>query len=188
MAMNKCEPHDPQGIRRKCIDRFWSRVDDADGDANQCWHFQGSVANHGYPNYWYMSDTQLDSEGRPRKRYITAHRFSALIDSTMGVKINDADACVMHHCDNKTCVNPYHLTVGTQLENIRDMMSKGRYNLSVVLGENNGNAKLTEDIVRQCRQRYAAGGVTYTQLAKEFGVFSETMRRSVIGETWSHIK
>ena len=188
MALKVAEPHDPKGIRRKCLDRFWDRVDDADGDANQCWEFRGHVANHGYPNFWYISETQLDPEtGKPRKRYITAHRFSALIEPRLGTKINAQGACVMHHCDNKTCVNPNHLTVGTQKDNIHDMLAKGRENYVCKKGSENGRAKLTELQVREMRSLYVPGVVTYREIGEQYNV-SEDSVRYAITKGWKHVK
>ena len=187
MALKVAEPHDPKGIRRKDLERFWSRVDDADGDANQCWEFRGHVANHGYANYWYISQTQLDAEGKPRKRYITAHRFSALIEPRIGTKINAQGACVLHRCDNKLCVNPNHLSVGTQLDNIQDMISKGRDNYKSYVGEKNGMSKLTEQQVREMRSLYTPGVVTYKQIGEQYGVTEDAVRY-VVQKGWKHVK
>lgn len=188
MPMIQAEPHDPKGIRRKDLERFWNRVDDADGDANQCWIFNGPVANHGYANFWYMSETQLDPvTGKNRKRYITAHRFSALIEPRLGTKINAQGACVMHHCDNKVCVNPNHLTVGTQKENIHDMIAKGRTNYVAPIGEANGKSKLTEAQVKEIRSLYKPGVVSYRQIAEQYGMHEDSIRYAVnIG--WKHVK
>jgi len=187
MALKVAEPHDPKGIRRKDLERFWQRVDDADGDANQCWEFQGHVANHGYGNYWYISETQLDAEGKPRKRYITAHRFSALIEPRIGTKINAQGACVIHHCDNKICVNPNHLTVGTQADNMQDMIAKGRSNYTIYEGEANGRSKLTEQAVREIRSLYQPGVVTCKQLGEQYGVTEDAVRY-VLKKGWKHVK
>ena len=187
MALKVAEPHDPKGIRRRCLNRFWQRVDDADGDANQCWIFNGPVANHGYPNYWYMSESQLDSEGKPRKRYITAHRFSALIEPRLGTKINEPGACVIHHCDNKLCVNPNHLTVGTQKENVHDMLAKGRDNYQAILGESNGKSKLTDQQVREIRKLYVPGKITYAKVGELYGITGDAVRY-VVTRGWKHVK
>ena len=188
MPMIQAEPHDPRGLRRKDLERFWSKVDDADGDANQCWIFNGHVANHGYANFWYISDTQLDPEtGKPRKRYITAHRFSALIEPRLGTKINAQGACVMHHCDNKLCVNPHHLSVGTQKDNIHDMIAKGRTNYVANYGEANGRSKLTAAEVRQIRALYEVGDTTHRKLGAQFNV-SEDAVRYAINAGWKSVK
>jgi hypothetical protein len=79
---------------------------------------------------------------------------------------------VMHTCDNRRCVNVDHLRVGTHLDNMRDMVAKGRH----PHGLTNGRHRLTDDDVREIRHRYAttdtkttvaalAGGRTWKQVA-----------------------
>jgi len=62
--------------------------------------------------------------------------------------------CICHHCDSKNCINSEHLFMGTQRDNMRDMMAKGRGNQA--RGEKSGKAKLTEAIVKEIRKRYKA--------------------------------
>lgn len=86
---------------------------------------------------------------------------------------------VCHHCDNKLCINPEHLFVGTQKNNIQDAISKGR----MLLGEKNGHAKLTKKDIISIRQMDGF----HRDIAKMFGVsrgcISHVKRRS----TWKHI-
>lgn len=64
-----------------------------------------------------------------------------------------------------------------------DMWSKGRH----VRGEAVENAKLTDAIVIECRERYRSGDVGFHKLAKEFGVCKKTMMRAIKGQQWKHI-
>lgn len=86
---------------------------------------------------------------------------------------------VCHHCDNKPCINPKHLFLGTQANNIQDAISKGR----MLLGEKNGQAKLTEKDIISIRQMDGF----HREIAKMFGVsrgcISHVKRRS----TWRHV-
>lgn len=70
---------------------------------------------------------------------------------------------VLHRCDMPLCINPDHLFLGTQSDNMQDMARKGRSNSA---GENNGRATITADTARQIR---AASG-TYNEIARQFGI------------------
>lgn len=73
---------------------------------------------------------------------------------------------VCHRCDNRRCINPAHLFLGTPKDNIDDMVQKGRQGH----GERKSQHKLTDVQVDEIRARYAAGGVYQKDLAAEYGV------------------
>jgi hypothetical protein len=77
-----------------------------------CWEWIGSKRHYGYG--------QVTFNGRPGRK---AHRVAW--ELTRG-KI-PGDLCVLHRCDNTACINPDHLFLGTQLDNIQDMNAKGRH-------------------------------------------------------------
>lgn len=83
---------------------------------------------------------------------------------------------VLHRCDNPSCVNIAHLFCGSHQDNMTDKVVKGRH----------GRAKLTENIVSECRDRYKAGE-TQTALALEFGVSTAAMSHAVNGIHWKHV-
>lgn len=95
------------------VARFWALVDRSDG----CWIWIGECNNKGYGRFNLWHDN--------RRTRIMAHR---LVLKLTGIALDDA-AVVMHECDNPPCVNPTHLRIGTQLENIRDALAKGRLDL-----------------------------------------------------------
>jgi hypothetical protein len=78
---------------------------------NKCWEFSGSKNKDGYCKIKY------------KEKYYWAHRFSWML------YIGDIPDKIMvcHHCDNPSCVNPEHLFLGTQFDNMKDMIKKGRH-------------------------------------------------------------
>jgi hypothetical protein len=109
------------------IDGFWSKVERS-GD---CWLWTGEKNSTGYGVY------AVHRHGE-RER-ILAHRFSARLS---GMELRSPDDVVLHECDTPLCVRPDHLRVGTQKENLRDALAKGRLNL----------AGLTSAHQHQCRR------------------------------------
>lgn len=91
-----------------------------------------------------------------------------------------SELCICHKCDTPSCVNVDHMFMGTQTDNVRDMEKKGRR----ARGERVGAAKLTWDDVRKMRARYAAGGVTQSELAREFRVSGARAHEIVNYKSW----
>lgn len=89
---------------------------------------------------------------------------------------------VLHRCDVRACVNPHHLFLGTQQDNLADMRAKGRQ----VRGTAVGGAKLTEDAVAAIRRRCAAGE-RQRDLAEEYGVAQSAISMATTGRNWSHV-
>ncbi len=92
--------------------------------------------------------------------------------------------CVCHNCDNPSCVNPAHLFLGTQVDNIKDMVSKGRGGNHK--GENNGRTKLTNDNVISIKYLLSKG-IFQKYIALVYNVSQVTISRIKLGKNWSHI-
>lgn len=92
---------------------------------------------------------------------------------------------VLHSCDNPWCVNPNHLIVGTQQDNIRDMFNKGRD--APHFGEFHGGAKLTDAAVIEIRQLAASGDYTHQEIADMFNVDRSAIGKVVRRERWRHV-
>jgi hypothetical protein len=142
---------------------FWSMVKVS--GAGECWEWQHSKNNKGYGNVQW--------NGRVDK----AHRVAWTL--THG---DPGSLFVLHSCDNRSCCNPSHLFLGTNQDNMDDMVKKGR--ASRLAGENNPRAKLKPSQVLEIKHRYALGNVTQTQLAKEYGVSQAQIGYIVRNEEW----
>src|SRR3990167_2885059 len=89
---------------------------------------------------------------------------------------------VLHRCDNPPCINPDHLFLGTDMDNKADQKQKGRQ----PLGERNGRAKLSADMVREMRRLYKSGKISTRRLAMKFGITDSPTRRIISGKAWKH--
>lgn len=133
--------------KRNVISDAWHRVERR--GESECWPWMGTIDQDGYGRFW------LDG------RLQAAHRVIFLLANDR----DPADLCVCHTCDNRPCVNPAHLFLGTNAENMQDKISKGRQ----IVGERVPGAKLTETQVIQIRELYDAGW-DRRDLAEVYGV------------------
>lgn len=94
---------------------------------------------------------------------------------------------VIHACDNRACVQIAHLSIGPQVENVRDMHDKGR-NVEV-RGADNPKSKLTEAQVSEIRRRYKPYSRTdgTGQLARDFGITEQSVHAIVRRKAWKHV-
>lgn len=145
---------------------FWRR---ARRDANGCLVWIRRLDQNGY--------APIFRRGRWTKAHRLAWEFSnGKVPSGMNV---------CHRCDNRACIEPTHLFVGTQSDNMRDCENKGRANHPV--GERNNKAKLTSEEVLELRRRRAAGESMY-RLGKVFGIARQSVRSIILGRHWRHVQ
>lgn len=149
------------------IENFWAKVSKSD----ECWLFVGSRHHLGYG--------QFTLNGRVNK----AHRVSWMIHYG---EIPEG-MCVLHRCDVRNCINPAHLFLGTQQDNIADMVAKGRQRAGRQRGVDNPMSKLTPETVKEIRAAYKEGAISQHKLAKLFKVSPMTVNRIVNHKLWSHI-
>ena len=138
-------------------------------DASGCWLWNGSLASQGY------GTVSIDGKQTRTHRAFYEH-FVKTIPNRL---------CVCHKCDMRPCVNPNHLFLGTNQDNVDDRERKGRNKLPLK-GEQHNHAKLTEAQVIEARTLWQAGR-SQNSLAKQFGVCAKTMREAVTGKSWKSL-
>ncbi len=156
-------------IKQSIIDRFNSCV--IASRHSDCWTWIGSIGGNGRPRFSIKSI------------YFVAARIAYEIE--YGPFDKSQNVC--HSCDNPLCVNPAHLWLGTQRDNLEDMTNKGRRAVGNKVsnpGEKNPAAKLTSIQVSEIRERYSEGNVTQQTLAAKYGVSQRMISLIVRHEKW----
>jgi hypothetical protein len=151
-------------------DRFWQQVDM--GSPDECWLWTSRINKHGYGQF-YHPDTA---------RTIGVHRVAW--EFTHGPIPQGMH--VLHRCDVRNCVNPAHLFLGTNADNMRDKVMKDR--VQRLKGAANGRAKLLELEVKNIRRMYASGRYTQAQLGRIFDVSQSTIEHILAGKRWQHVR
>jgi len=165
--------------------RFWAKV----ARGNDCWLWQGGRNARGYG---------MAANGK-KSGFILAHRFS--YELAYGSIPPGLHVC--HHCDNPPCVRPDHLFVGTDADNIADMLRKGRYGPPrpvlrgdaswsrnhlnrLARGESHGLARITATQVLEMR-RLRAEGKSLSELMTAFSMSKSQTFRIITRQAWAHI-
>ena len=148
-------------------DRFQSKVEMIPGF--DCHFWSGALTKGGYGKF-------ADGFGS----WNLAHRVA--YEQKFGKINNGLYAC--HKCDNRLCVNPDHLFLGTAKNNAADRDAKKRR--VPLKGEKHGRNKLKSEQVLEIRSLYSTGSSTW-ELGKRFDVNSKTIRDIVNRKIWSHL-
>ena len=148
----------------KIADWFWPMI--VKNKKTGCWEWIGPVGSRGYGQFAIS-----------RKNY-SCHRFAARL--VLGFFPKD---WICHTCDNKICVNPSHLFIGTATDNRRDCRDKGR--LVAPKHERNGQSKITKHIAKRIRFLVKRGGITHTKIAAMFGISQPQVSGIGRGVYWS---
>ena len=145
------------------MDRFWSKVEKTDG----CWNWTSAKHVKGYGLF------------KVNNRQIRAHRLS--YEMHFGPIFEGI--LVLHECDNPGCVNPKHLFLGTNADNMADKVAKGRQAHYGHRGDDHPTAKLT---VAQVLAIRAASG-THREVSHEFGVSRKQIEDIRARRAWKYI-
>lgn len=142
---------------------FWAKVDRS-GGPEACWHWKGAfTARWGYGCFGLEAGVTRG-----------AHKIAWVLTNgdTHGL-------CVLHRCDNRACVNPGHLFLGTRQDNSDDKVAKGRM-----------VTKVTAEQVAEIKRRLASNpkrGIN-VELAKEFGISESQISTIKKGKQWRHVQ
>ena len=142
-----------------------------------CWSWRGTITEKGY-GVAYVGGKRM-----------FAHRASWFLFNG----VIPPGQCVCHHCDNRICVNPEHLFIGDNNDNVQDSAQKGRRKF--VVKTNSGysvkrshpHAKLTIDKANEIRRLYSEGKMSQRAIGNMFGVVQTIVSRVVSGELWPYI-
>jgi hypothetical protein len=153
-------------MRKTLEERFWAKVEKR--GANDCWPWLGGKSAEGY--------------GLMRVKGAThgAHRISYALNSGEAIP---PSLYVCHSCDNRICVNPHHLWLGTHSQNNADKVAKGRQSKGF-LGRR-PQPKLSHAQVQSVRA--LNGQATVRHVASIYGVSRSQVHRIWSGQNWKHI-
>jgi HNH endonuclease len=135
-------------------------------DKNGCWN----CVSHGHNGNGYTT-VQRNKKRVYTHRYIYEHENGEIDDNMV----------IRHKCDNPSCINPEHLEIGTQKQNIKDMQLRGRENKQK--GEDRPNSKLTDEDVLNIR----SDDRSYRKIADDYGIHHSVVGAIKNRTRWKHI-
>lgn len=160
--------------RRSLASRFWAQV--SPEPTSGCWLWAGSLACDGY------GKISVGGSSSRSHRNVPATHIALLI---VGRPVSRGMfAC--HKCDNRACVNPDHLFVGSCRDNVRDALLKGRRLAVGNVGAANPKSKLSAGDIPEIR-RLIAERVSAAKIGARFGVHAQSIHQIAWGITWRHV-
>jgi hypothetical protein len=157
----------PPKMRPTPTQRYWALVNNEKVSACRGRDWLGATNEAGYGLFW--TGTVMT----------TAHRFG--LSLKLGKPLSELAPHALHNCDRPICQEPDHLREGTALDNMHDMIRKGRRGHTGPLG----SGSLDDPEVRRLiSELYATGEWTQDELGARYGVSRTTIGRLVLGQSW----
>lgn len=138
-------------------------------EVGSCWNWIGSISQNGYGRFTCK-----------KSREYGAHRFSWKMFNSKEIP---KDMVIRHTCDNKRCVSPFHLVLGTSKQNSADMVLRGRS----MKGELHASCKLKDYEVSEIRKLYADGNISMGDLAIKYRITKVPVYKIIHRKSWKHI-
>jgi hypothetical protein len=154
-------------MHKSVEERFFEKIRKTDG----CWWWKAGRTGGGYGVFYPTYNRQVG-----------AHRFSWMLHNKQNIP---EGLEILHSCDNRPCVNPLHLRLGTAADNRKDMLERGRDN--PVKGEAIPNSKLTSVDVIELRRRYKSGERISDLTIGHPYIGRGTIYNAIAGVTWAHL-
>lgn len=155
-----------QFIKIPLENRFWGKVKKK---KNGCWEWVGALNSDGYG--------VIDVNGKTKR----VHRIIFLL--VKGISL-EPEQKVCHKCDNPVCVNPNHLFIGTQKDNMSDMLIKNRAsNYFTKKGVEHPNSKFSSNDIKKIKQMSKT--LSQQKIAEQFGVVQQTISRIITGKRYA---
>jgi hypothetical protein len=163
-------------LDEKTLKRFWTKVNVKGSD--ECWPWLAAVGPDGYGRF--------SIGGRKGRMYYAPRVSWAIHNGSIPLGSGHHGTCVCHSCDNRLCVNPRPLFLGSQGENLADAGRKGHMARNT-RGERNGHSKLTDGDVLAIRLLFSSGDTTQRALAERFGISRRNINDIIHRKRWFHI-
>jgi len=139
----------------------------AKDEVTGCWNWTGGLFDSGYGRVTKNGKNAL------AHRVSYAHFFGSIPEGLQ----------VCHKCNNKRCINPDHLYVGTHNDNMRDVTLT-----DVHKGENNAKALLTQSQVLEIKAHIRERKIVYRKIAEMYGVSRQAIKDIASGRTWGWLE
>lgn len=156
--------------------RFWQKAA-LTANTDHCWDWQRTITRTGYAMTTLTHKPDVFQSTNAKT--VSAHRLAY----ALFYKSDPGGRMVLHSCDNRRCINPHHLRLGTHRDNMDDAVSRKRH----ARGERSTRSKLSEKDVVQMRQ-LSAEGMDYRDIARQFPIVEARHVKNVINrKAWRHL-